>query len=120
MTESDQVGDIFPVNCKLLTKEEITCVADKLRAIPDDERDLILPEVIERILGTELCANFRDLYTDNNEVQFKRDMTFLISKISSYGTQQDRKCIVDCRIPQFLLENCTESEDSLFSYWSWW
>ena len=112
MTESDQVGDIFPVNCKLLTKEEITCVADKVRAIPDDECYLVLPEVIERILGTEFCANFKDFYTDINEVQFRRDMTFLIRIIGFYGTQQDRKCLVDCGISQFILENCTESEDS--------
>ena len=113
MTESDQVGDIFPLNCKLLTKEEITCVADKMRAIPDDENDLILPDVIERILGTEFCANFIDFYTDINEVQFRRDMTFLIRRIGFYGTQQDRKCLVDNGIPQFILENCRESDDSL-------
>ncbi|XP_063676440.1 uncharacterized protein LOC134812802 [Bolinopsis microptera] len=106
----------FPIKGKLCSVEEISELAVKIRAVPEDEYyKFNFPYVTKRILSTEFLSVFVDLYSTNEDIQFRRDATLLLKGISKYGDHSKEgsfKELVDRGITKLILSECEDSDDA--------
>ena len=125
MTASDMVSEIIPVDFTLSSEEEVTFVVKKLRDLSkfdNMDRDKIEEEAVTRITRSTFCANFVKLYSDNDELQLRKDMSYLVGKVSYY--LQLRKCkskariaLMESGIAELLItecDTCTDTEVMIF------
>ncbi|XP_063687752.1 uncharacterized protein LOC134821018 [Bolinopsis microptera] len=103
---------MITINSKLGTKEEISSLATKLRSVPDDKDDTVCPDVVKKLKQTEFYSVVVDLYKSNEELQFKRDATFLLRRVGYYGDKEDLKELVHRGIVRLILTDCVYSTDA--------
>ena len=106
----------FPINGKLCSVEEISELAVRIRAVPEDEYyKFNFQNVTKRILSTEFLSVFVDLYSTNEDIQFRRDATLLlkgISNCSDHSKEGSLKELVDHGITKLILSECVHSDDA--------
>ncbi|XP_063693361.1 uncharacterized protein LOC134825148 [Bolinopsis microptera] len=103
---------MITINSKLGTKEEISSLATKLRSVPDDKDKIVCPDVIKKLKQTDFYSVVVDLYKSNEELQFRRDATFLLRRVGSYGDKEDLKELVHRGIVRLILTDCVHSTDA--------
>ena len=103
---------MITINSKLGTKEEISSLATKLRSVPDDKNNTVCPDVVKKLKQTEFYSVVVDLYKSNEELQFRRDATFLLRRVGYDGDKEDLKELVHRGIVRLILTDCVYSTDA--------
>ena len=84
ITSTDEtcfVRDNTTINFTFTNAEEVTTVAKHLRDIR--QNDELLIQVIEQIKKSQFYSRFVELYQNNHELQFRRDITFMVELTNS-------------------------------------
>ena len=84
ITSTDEtclVSENITTNFTFSNPEEVTTVAKYLRDLR--QNDELLNQVIKKFTKSQFCSRFVELYQSNHELQFRRDITFIVELLNS-------------------------------------
>ena len=97
------------------SREEISDVASKLRCIPANQHDKVLPRVVNKIIRSRFLYVAADLYTENEELNFRQDLIFVLWAVIKHGGSVRKKVINDI-VVRVTTEESIETSDAKYLF----
>ena len=85
-------------------------MASKLRCIPDNQHDKVLPRVVNKIIRSTFLYTAADLYAENEELKFRQDLIFVLWAVIKHGGSVRTKVINDIVVRVITKESMETSD----------